>query len=154
MFSFLQDFYDNFLYNYSPLLKCITPKAIYQKLTRGFTDDDLYNLDKNLAKIIHKRIEAYSKMSCKLNGEYYCSMPSDYKHLTLWKRDLNKMIFAFEKLADTSQNWLDADKYYNKIKNSNDPANSTTWVKIVETRREYVKSILHLFAENFGQLWI
>ena len=152
MFSFLQDVYDNFLYNYSPLLKRITPKAIYQKLTRGFTDNDLYNLDKNIAKIIHKRIKAYAEINC--NDEYYCSMPSDYKHLTLWKRDLNKMIFAFEKLADTSQNWLDADKYYNKIKNSNDPANSTTWVKIVETRREYVKSILHLFAENFGQLWI
>ena len=152
MFSFLQDFYDNFLYTYKPLWKRITPKAIYQKLTRGFTDDDLYNLDKNLAKLILKRIKAYAELNC--NDKYYCSMPSDYKHLTLWKRDLNKMIFAFEKLSDTSQNWLDADKYFNRIKDSDDPANSTTWVKIVETRREYVKSILHLFAEYFGQLWI
>jgi len=151
MFVFLQDFYDDFLYNYRPLLQKMTPKALYQKLTRGFTDADLYNLDRNLAKLIHKRITAYEKYNCNTD---YCTIPDNYKHITLWKRDLRKIIFAFDKLATRNNGWLDAEIYFHKIKDSDNPMDSTTWIKIVETRREYVRDCLHLFAENFSELWI
>ena len=154
MFSFLQDFYDDFLYNYSPTLQRITPKAIYDKVTRGFSDADLYNLDSNLAKLIHARIKAYEKINTSLCKTDLCTMPDSYEHITLWKRDLRKMVFAFDKLSDTSQNWLDADKYFNQIKDSDNSMDSTKWVKIVETRRNYIKQCLQLFGNNFSELWI
>ena len=31
---------------------------------------------------------------------------------------------------------------------------STKWVKIVETRRAYIKKCLQLFGNNFSELWI
>ena len=154
MLSFLQDFYDDFLYNYSPTLQRITPKAIYDKVTRGFSDADLYNLDRNLAKLIHARIKAYEKINTDLCKTDLCTMPDNYEYITLWKRDLRKMVFAFDKLSDTSQNWLDADKYFNKIKDSDNSMDSTKWVKIVETRRAYIKKCLQLFGNNFSELWI
>ena len=154
MFAFLQDFYDDFLYNYNPLIQKMKPKHIYQYMTRGFSDADLYNLDKNMAKFIYKRIEAYAELNNTICETDYCVIPDTYESITIWNRDLNKMVFAFEKLSDTSQNWLDADKYFKKIKDSNDPMDSTTWVKIVETRREYIKKCLQLFGNNFSELWI
>ena len=97
MLSFLQDFYDDFLYNHAPTLQRITPKAIYDKVTRGFSDADLYNLDRNLAKLIHARIKAYEKINTSLCKTDLCTMPDSYEHITLWKRDLRKMVFAFDK---------------------------------------------------------
>ena len=81
-------------------------------------------------------------------------MPDNYEYVSLWKRDLRKMVFAFDKLSDTSQNWLDADKYFNQIKDSDNSMDSTKWVKIVETRRKYIKQCLQLFGNNFSELWI
>lgn len=146
----LKNFYDDFLYDFSPLLKRLTPKNIYQKLTRGFSDNDLYNLDRNLAQIIHKRIKAFSKLNC---GDY-CSIPNDYQYVALWKRDLRKIEFAFDKLSDTSDKWIDAEKYFNMIKDSDNSMDSEKWVKIVTVRREYIRKTLELFGRNFTHLWI
>lgn len=143
MRDFFQNFYDDFLYK-------LNPKHIYQKITRGFSDRDLYNLDRNLAKIIHKRIKEYSKMNC----QEYCAIPEGYNYIALWKRDLRKIEFAFDKISDTSQNWLDADIHFKKIKDSDDPMDSTMWVKVVEHRRNYIDWCLRIFAKNFRQLWI
>jgi len=152
MIDLLKNFYDDFLYDFSPLLKRLrlTPKFIYQKITRGFSDNDLYNLDKNLAPIIHKRIQAFSKLNC---GDY-CSIPNDYQYITLWKRDLRKIEFAFEKLSDVNNDWLDADKYFQLIKDSDNSMHSEKWVKIVTVRREYIRKTLELFGRNFMHLWI
>ena len=84
--NFLQNFYHDFLYDYSPMLKRLNPKYLYQYLTRGFSDLELHNLDRSLAKIIHKRVKAYSAINC----DNYCAMPESYKHFTLWKRDLKR----------------------------------------------------------------
>ena len=145
--NFLQNFYHDFLYDYSPMLKRLNPKYLYQYLTRGFSDLELHNLDRSLAKIIHKRVKAYAAINC----DNYCAMPESYKHFTLWKRDLKKVEFAFEKLADTSQNWLDADKHFKNIKDEND---STTWVKVVQHRRKYIACCLDIFGKNFRSLWL
>jgi|TARA_B110000467_G_scaffold153105_1_gene163092 hypothetical protein len=74
--------------------------------------------------------------------------------MTLWRRDIRKIEFAFEKLSDTSQNWLDADKYFQKIKDSDDSMDSEKWVKIVKTRRNYIEKCLVIFGRNFSNLWI
>jgi hypothetical protein len=150
MINFLKNFYDDFLYEYSPLIKRITPKFIYQKITRGFSDADLYNLDKNLAPIIHKRIQAFSKLNC---GDY-CSIPNGYQYVALWKRDLRKIEFAFEKLSDVNNDWLDADKHFQLIKDSDNSMDSEIWVQIVTVRREYIRETLELFGRNFSSLWI
>ena len=143
MIDFLKNFYDDFLYRFSP-------KYIYQKITRGFTDRDLRRLDRNLAILIYSRIKEFSKLKC----VDYCSVPVNYKYMTLWRRDIRKIEFAFEKLSDTSQNWLDADKYFQKIKDSDDSMDSEKWVKIVKTRRNYIEKCLVIFGRNFSNLWI
>ena len=143
MRDFFQNFYDDFLYRFNP-------KHIYQKVTRGFSDRDLYNLDRNLAKLIHKRMKIYSKMSC---GDY-CAIPDNYEYMALWKRDLRKIEFAFEKLSDSSQDWLDASKDVEKIKDSDNPVDSEMWIKVVEYRRNYIDWCLQIFAKNFRGLWI
>jgi len=152
--NFIRNFYDRLVvelvYKFSPLLKRLTPKCIYQKLTRGFTDVDLYNLDMNLSVIIRDRVKAFSK----LNYENYCSLPSSYRHMALWKRDLRKIEFAFDKLSDTGEDWIDASKYFDKIKDSEDSMDSDKWVKIVTVRREYIQKTLELFGRNFSNLWI
>ena len=150
MMNFFRNFYDDLVYNHSPWLKRLRPKSVYQKLTRGFTDVDLYNLDMNLSVIIRDRIKAFSKLNC----DDYCSIPNGYQYMTLWKRDLKKIEFAFDKLSDTSQEWLDASKYFDKIKDSEDSMDSEKWVKIVTVRREYIQTILELFGRNFSSLWI
>ena len=143
MRDFFQNFYDDFLYRFNP-------KHIYQKVTRGFSDRDLYNLDRNLAKLIHKRMKIYSKMSC---GDY-CAIPDNYEYMALWKRDLRKIEFAFEKLSDSSQDWLDASKHFEKIKDSDNPIDSEMWIKVVEYRRNYIDWCLQIFAKNFRGLWL
>ena len=150
MIDFLKNFYDDFLYEHSPLIKRLMPKNIYQKITRGFSDADLYNLDKNLAPIIHKRIQAFSKLNCM----DYCALPNDYQYVTLWKRDLRKIEFAFEKLSDVNNDWLDADKHFQLIKDSDNSMDSEIWVKIVTVRREYIRKTLELFGRNFSNLWV
>ena len=144
MNDFLKNFYDDFLYRINPI-------HIYQKVTRGFSDNDLYNLDKHLAPIIHKRIQAFSKLK---NCDEYCAIPEGYQYMALWKRDLRKVEFAFDKLSDINQDWLDADKYFQMIKDSDNPMDSERWIKIVEHRRKYIKGCLQIFSKNFNELWI
>jgi hypothetical protein len=144
MIDFLKNFYDDFLYRINPI-------HIYQKVTRGFSDNDLYNLDKHLAPIIHKRIQAFSKLK---NCDEYCAIPEGYQYMALWKRDLRKVEFAFDKLSDINQDWLDADKYFQMIKDSDNPMDSERWIKIVEHRRKYIKGCLQIFSKNFNELWI
>ena len=150
MIDFLKNFYDDFLYEHSPLIKRLLPQHIYQKITRGFSDADLYNLNKNLAPIIDKRIQAFSKLNCM----DYCALPNDYQYVTLWKRDLRKIEFAFEKLSDVNNDWLDADKHFQLIKDSDNSMDSEIWVKIVTVRREYIRKTLELFGRNFSNLWV
>ena len=145
--NFLQNFYHDFLYDYSHVIKRLNPKYLYQYLTRGFSDLELFNLDRSLAKVIHKRIKAFSEINC----VEYCELPDGYQSIVLWRRDLRKITYVFEKLADTSDNWLDADKHFQSIKNEND---STNWVKVVQTRRFYVQKTLELFGQNFRRLWL
>tara|TARA_Y100001938_G_scaffold135020_1_gene196176 strand:+ start:14951 stop:15412 length:462 start_codon:yes stop_codon:yes gene_type:complete len=152
--NFLQNFYHDFLYDYSHVIKRLHPKYVYQYLTRGFSDLDLYNLDRNLSKVIYKRIKAFSEINDNRKSfpcNDYCEPPNGYEYYALWKRDLKKIEFAFEKLSSTSENWMDADKHFKSIKDETD---STNWVKVVQTRRYYVQKTLELFGQNFRSLWI
>lgn len=144
MNDFLKNFYDDFLYKLNPI-------HIYQRVTRGFSDNDLYNLDKNLAPIIHKRIQAFAKLK---NCDEYCAIPEGYQYMALWRRDLRKIEFAFEKLSETDQNWLDADKYFQMIKKPNSAIDSERWMQIITVRRSYISKCLTIFSKNFRELWI
>ena len=53
-----------------------------------------------------------------------------------------------------NQDWLDADKYFQMIKDSDNPMDSERWIKIVEHRRKYIKGCLQIFSKNFNELWI
>lgn len=64
-----------------------TVKHCYQKLTRGFSDRDLWNADVHFAKLIAPRLKEFKKKS--LNH------PSALSN-SAWYAILDDMIFAFE----------------------------------------------------------
>lgn len=62
-------------------------KFFYQRFIRGFSDDDLWNLDKTIAEFILPRLKRFK--------EIQCGHPSEMTEKE-WKETLDKMIYAFE----------------------------------------------------------
>lgn len=62
-----------------------------QKLTRGFSDKDLWNLDVTIAEFIRPRLVAFKK--------YSGGLPCDYTEAE-WHDKLDRMILAFEDIEE------------------------------------------------------
>jgi hypothetical protein len=69
-------------------------KRAYQKLTRGFSDADLWSLDYTIAKFVLPRLKAFREM----NGAYPGTEPmgTDEK----WDAALDEMIWAMQFVVD------------------------------------------------------
>ena len=99
-------------------------KNKYQKITRGFTDEEIWNLDNTIAKWLLPRLK-YLK-------ENTCGYPPDLKTFEEWQDILQKMINAFE--------------LYNSDSNKFD-------LKQLKTEQEIIEEGIHLFGKYFGYLW-
>lgn len=64
----------------------------WQRLTRGWDDSDLWNLDNTLAKLILPRLRRFRDVAS--------GYPADLERDAQWKTELAKMITAFETIAD------------------------------------------------------
>ena len=64
-------------------------KWFFQKILRGYSTLELWNLDYTFSKFILKRLKAFQKM--KRYGH-----PSDLKSMEEWNSIIDKMIFSFE----------------------------------------------------------
>lgn len=66
-------------------------RFLWQKLDRGWSDDEIWNLDISLAKLILPRLKRFKE----IKGGYPGGMTLDK-----WEEILNQMIYAFEKSAN------------------------------------------------------
>lgn len=99
-------------------------KNKYHKLTRGFTDEEIWNLDYTAAEWLIPRLK-YLK-------ENTCGYPPDLKTFEEWQEILQKMIDAFE-------------IYIREFE--------TTDVSQLKTENEIIEEGMQLFGKYFRALW-
>jgi hypothetical protein len=98
-----------------------------QKITRGFSDDELWSLDYSLAKHILPRLKRFKKFDA--------GRPGCFETREEWDEVLDKMIFAFE----------DAVTYW-------DSKEETKGERIQRENR--AREGLKLFAKYYHALWL
>lgn len=101
-------------------------KWILQKIFRGYSDLDLWNLDNHLAKILSSRLKAYKRMK-----RFCYPPPEDPRNVEIkderdWEVVLDEMIEGFDV-------YLKED------------------IGVEETKK--VERAFELFAKYFGYLW-
>jgi hypothetical protein len=78
-------------------------KWFFQRITKGYSDVDLWNLDDHLAKIILPRLKAYKKMNRAGVPGPLClpnQTDDDFKKAQKqWEDILDSMILAFETIV-------------------------------------------------------
>jgi hypothetical protein len=73
----------------------------YQRATRGWSDDELFNLDHEIAKFILPRLKAYrANITGWPSGIHAETGGDDVLSRQAWERQLDTMIAAFEVGAD------------------------------------------------------
>lgn len=82
-----------------------------QRVIRGFSDDELWNLDVTIAKFVLPRLKRFRK---NING-----YPGDFKDENEWYDVLDKMIQAFDLIAESGY-YLPNDKNYRIIEDGLD----------------------------------
>ena len=81
-------------------------KFLYQKLTRGFSDEETWNLDARLAEHILPRLRRFKEVN-------RCSpMSMSFEE---WNVALDQMIFAFEWLATDIVDREEGVEVWNKV---------------------------------------
>ena len=63
-------------------------KQKYQKFTRGYSDEELWNLDKTICEWLLPRLKTFKEKTI--------GYPHDFNDLEEWKETIQKMIDAFE----------------------------------------------------------
>lgn len=103
----------------------------YQRRTRGFDDRDMLDLNYTMAKFILPRLKYHKEITCTWPGE--CHFKSNEE----WHECLDKMIFAFEYIIESSETlkWCDV------------PCE-----EIVAVEKKMQEG-LRLFGEHFTALW-
>lgn len=99
-------------------------KNKYHKLTRGFTDEEIWNLDHTAAEWLIPRLK-YLK-------ENTCGYPPDFESFGEWLKILQKMIDAFELYLEDE--WPD------------DP-------EVMKKQNEIIEEGMQLFGKYFRNLW-
>jgi len=67
-----------------------------------------------------------------------------------WKRDIKKLAFAFEKLAEESGDWEDAaDQWKGKMSEEE----TAKWLRIVKIRGKFIQENLEFFGKYYSSLW-
>lgn len=110
-----------------------------QRLTRGFDDTELWNLDGTILQFIIPRLKAFK--------ESVHGYPGNYDSFEQWKHDLDEMIWAME-YYDERENWPDfkKDEHGNFIKDENGE-----FIPTEEYSR--AKNGWKLFCDNIFGLW-
>lgn len=80
---------------------------LYQTLTRGWNDSELWSLDYSLSKLILPRLKRFRKVT----GSY----PTDLNSLDEWREELDKMIYSFSFLASEKRWDCYDEKVWNQV---------------------------------------
>jgi hypothetical protein len=111
-------------------------KEFFQRLFRGYSNSDIWNLNTFLAKKIYKYLKIYYYK--KRNG-----YPTEFSSFEEWNIVLKKMLFA---MKETARWYPTEDKIYKIFLEE----------KAQERIKEYWKRIeegCRLFGKYFGSLW-
>lgn len=100
-------------------------KYIFQKLIRGYSDDELWDLDDTLARYILPRLKRFREVNTN-------SYPGECGSLKRWYRKLDKMIWAFD--------YVIRNKEYDDIKE-------------IQKDNKRCQEGLELFGKYFWNLW-
>ena len=108
-------------------------KWVFQRLFRGYSDSDLFDLDCHLAKLILKRLYAFKKAN--KPGLPYDKKKGDFLTSEEWDELFDSMIWSLEYII--SGRWFDLSDN----------------LKIDKDLERYKKG-MHNFAEYFSSLWL
>lgn len=118
-------------------------KWFFQKLFRGFSDDELWNLDNTIAKWILPRLKRFKKDSI--------AFPAELGIPDKWDEILDKMIWSFDYIVNQ-------DKYEDEIMekykdNELDEEGHYRWIKDANELSKKCQEGLDLFGTYFRSLW-
>ena len=117
------------------LLNCIVSffrniKWVWQRITRGYSDKDLWSFDDTIAKFMLPRLKEFKK--------HIYGYPSCLKSIDKWKEILDKIIFSFE---HAQRMYLPLESDTREFKEKYDDFNA-----------RYDEG-MRLFAKYFSSLW-
>lgn len=132
-----------------------------QKLFRGYSDKDLWNVDYSLGMIIVKYLKAFKKS--KRN-----SYPSCFNNMEEWEEVLDDMIYAFDYLANVQDkdmeiwnecgckiklNFSTKENGEDFIQHESSDETFENYKRISEKKYDEAKKKAQLFIEHFNSLW-
>ncbi len=129
------------------------PRFIWQHITRGFPEHHLWSLDHHLSYHIAPRLRAFADYplhGCPYDYSDKYGMENTSGGFMHWKRDLNKLAFAFEKLAEENNDWVDGDKFFKRRMSKEE---KEIWLKIIEVRKKFIQENLEFFGKYYNNLW-
>ena len=103
-------------------------KWFWQRLTRGFDDTELWNLDNTIAEFVLPRLKAFRN--------YTKGFPVEFNSLEEWQEAIDKMIFFFENIID--------DEWFWKTEHTKE--------ELLELEKK-MHECLELFCKNYSHLW-
>lgn len=125
----------------------------YQKLTRGFTDKDIWNLDFTIARFVLPRLIAYKKIQC--GHPMIEGREEDGEEA--WNEILDKMCRAFYLVLDDDEELFDAfpgEPVLSKTESGGlDIKFSKEFREMEEKRYKEREEGLQLFGKYFLALW-
>ena len=118
-------------------------KCFFQKLFRGFSDDELWNFDNTIAKWILPRLKSFKKDSI--------AFPADLDSPEEWDEILDKMIWSFDYIVNQDKY---EDVLIEKYKdNEFDEDGHYRWIKDAKELSAKCQEGLDLFGKYFRALW-
>ena len=129
------------------------PYFIWQHITQGFPEHHLWNLDHHLSEHIAPRLRAFADYplhGCPYDYSDKYGMENTSGGFMHWKRDIKKLAFAFEKLADESGDWEDAADQWKQPMTGEE---EKKWLKVAEVRGKFIQDNLVFFGKYYSNLW-
>ena len=108
-------------------------KYFYQRITRGFSDKECWELDRTIAKYIVPRLKVLKN----LDNVH----PIEFNSVYEWKKAIDKMIWSFEfVLTDYGSNEYDFK-------------NTQKWKLKQSLKMRRYKEGMELFIKHYNSLW-
>lgn len=116
----------------------------FQRMFRGYSDNEVWNLGWAAAKYVLPRLKAFA--------EDTIAYPPAYETFEDWKADLGKMIAAFDWVANLDER---EDELIRKCGGyfAKDADGETAWVKRLAEKEKEVDEGMALFGKNILNLW-
>lgn len=132
-------------------------RFVYQRQTRGYSDNELWGLNSSITKYVYPRIKEFARWQ----GEHGVGTPMEFEHNPAeWLNVLNKMTRAFHLLAAEDYLFgLDPDEEnpfaYRKNFNTDDEyhAGLQLWRARHAEHEKEIEEGLTLFTKYYRGLW-